>query len=89
MHFSFCFSLLKKGDIIFEAKTGPNLGGPPPQKKKKKKIAEQKCLIYKMGNFRELKNSKNNCSLMDINFREWAKKYLCNQVFENVVFLYI
>ena len=42
-----------------------------------------------MGNFRELKNPKNNCSLMDINFREWAKKYLCNQVFENVVFLYI
>ena len=40
-----------------------------------------------MGNFRELKNARNNYSFTDMNFREWAKKTFRNQVFEIVVFL--
>ena len=63
--------------------TEPNLGGSH------KKKTEQKYLIYKMGNFRELKNAQNICSFTDINCRKWVKKYLRNQVFENVVFLHI
>ena len=55
--------------------TEPNLGGSH------KKSTELKCLIHKMGNFRELKNSQNNCL-------NGLKKYFRNQVFENVVFLH-
>ena len=38
------------------------------------KSIEQKYLIYKMGHFRELKNSQNICSFTEINCCEWAKK---------------
>ena len=50
------------------------------------KSTEQKCLIYQMGNFRELKNAQCNCSFTNMNCREWAKIYFRNQVFQNVIF---
>ena len=65
----------------------PNLGGS--HKKVEKRSAESvRWDGSSPRNFCELKDAQNLCSFTDINFRQWATKYLFNQAFANVVFLH-
>ena len=72
---------LRKGGHRFEAMTEPNWFSLS--------ITEQKYVIYKMENFRKLKNSENNYSFTDINSHEWAKKIFPQPSLWNIVFIHI